>query len=101
MISLSPVFLTKNDFNLSMKCMPDDNTFNYTWERKLDLLPSRVQGINTSSITIVNLVPKDSGEYRCVLSNSTGTIASKYFKLTAQGINAYYEFIIIFHALHL
>ena len=68
-----------------MTCMPHSNNFNYLWKRKAALLPSRAQGIHKSHMTITNLMPEDSGEYRCVLSNATGTISSDYFKLSVEG----------------
>ena len=71
--------LTVNNFNLTMKCIPDDDhLYKYTWIKKNDVLPLRAQGINSSCLTIVNLTPKDSGEYQCVLGNGTGRISSKF-----------------------
>ena len=62
-----------------MKCIPDDDhLFKYTWIKKNDFLPLRAQGINSSHLTIVNLTPKDSGDYQCVLNNETGRISSKF-----------------------
>ena len=88
-MSTSLVILTKNNFTLSMTCIPNENNLNYLWERKTALLPSRAQGIHSSRMSITNLMPEDSGEYRCVLSNTTGTISSDYFKLTIEGITIY------------
>ena len=68
------VNLTVNDYNLTMKCLPNNNNFNYAWVRKNTVLPSRAKGANTSQLTIINLRPEDSGEYQCAMSNSTGTI---------------------------
>ena len=62
-----------------MKCIPDDDRlYKYIWIKKNDVLPLRAQGINSSHLTIVNLTPKDSGDYQCVLSNGTGRISSKF-----------------------
>ena len=81
----SAVNLTIDNYNLTMKCLPNENNFNYKWIKKDDILPSRVQGVNTSQMTIVNLISKDSGEYQCVMSNSTGTISSNFSTLHVQG----------------
>ena len=81
----SVVNLTVNNYNLTMECLPSKSNFNYKWIKKSDVLPSRVQGVNTSQMTIVNLRPKDSGEYQCVMSNSTGTISSNFSTLHVQG----------------
>jgi len=70
-----------------MKCIPDTEGVNYTWEKRYSTLPSRAQGVNTSNMIIVNLKPEDSGEYRCIISNSTGRIFSDYELLSATGNN--------------
>ena len=85
MVSASLVNLKIVDTNFSLKCMPSERNFNYLWERKDIILPSRAKGIHTSHMTISKLMPEDSGEYRCIMSNSTGTISSKYFKVVIQG----------------
>ena len=63
-----------------MKCIPNSNhtQYTYTWIKKNDVLTSRAQGINSSRLTIVNLRPKDSGDYQCVVSNRTGKISSNF-----------------------
>ena len=75
------VNLTINNYNLTMKCLPNKNNFNYNWIRKDDVLPLRAQGVNTSNMTIVNLRVKDSGEYQCTMSNSTGAVSSNFTKV--------------------
>ena len=79
------VNLTVNNYNFTMKCLPDKNNFNYKWIKKNDVLPLRAQGVNTSQLTIVNLTPEDSGDYQCVMSNSTGTISSNFFTVNIRG----------------
>ena len=78
--------LIVNSFNMSMRCIPDQHDLHYVWEKRNDNLPSRAQGVHSSTLTIVNLKPKDSGEYRCVVSNSTGRIASEYLPVNIQGM---------------
>ena len=69
-----------------MKCIPDnDHLYKYTWIKKNDVLPLRAQGINSSHLTIINLTPKDSGDYQCVLSNGTGRISSKFYTVKITG----------------
>ena len=72
-----------------MKCSPDKSDFNYKWIKKNDVLPLRAQGVNTSQLTIVNLTPEDSGDYQCVMSNSTGTISSNFSTVNVTGKNNY------------
>ena len=81
----SVVNLTINNYNLTMKCLPNKNNFNYKWIKKNDMIPSRVLGVNTSQMTIVNLIIKDSGEYQCVMSNRTGAISSNFSALNVRG----------------
>ena len=40
----------------------------------------------SSKLTITNLRPEDSGEYRCIISNATGNIASSYSELIVRGM---------------
>ena len=68
-----------------MKCLSNLNNFNYKWLRNNNVLPSRAQGVNTSQLTIVNLRPEDSGNYQCVMSNSTGTISSNFSTVNITG----------------
>ena len=79
------VNLTINNYNLTMKCMPDSNKLQYYWERQSNDLPSKAHGVNLSLLTITDLRPEDSGDYRCTVSNSTGRITSEYVKLVVQG----------------
>ena len=80
------VNLTVNNYNLTMKCLPDKrDNFNYKWIKKNDVLLLRAQGASTSQLTIVNLKPEDSGDYQCVMSNSTGTISSNFSAVNVKG----------------
>ena len=86
------VNLTVNNYNLTMKCSPDNDNFNYKWIKKNGTLPLRVWGANTSQLTIVNIKPEDSGDYQCVISNSTGTISSNFSAvrvISKNDINSY------------
>ena len=77
--------LYASDFNLSFKCLSELTELKYEWERKYTKLPENAHGIHSSQLTIFNLKPKDSGEYRCKLSNSTGTITSEFVIITVKG----------------
>jgi len=80
------IHLQTNDQQLTMKCVPDTEGVNYTWEKRYSTLPSRAQGVNTPTMIIVNLKPEDSGEYRCVITNSTGRIFSEYTSVVVRGM---------------
>ena len=81
MTNQSVVNLTMNKHNLTMKCVSNMTNLIYKWTKRNDVLPSRAQGVNTSQLTIVNLKPEDSGDYQCVMSNSTGTISSDFLTI--------------------
>ena len=78
--------LTVNNFKLLMKCTFYADGFEYKWEKKNARSIPRAEDINSRQLTIVNLRPEDSGEYRCILSNSTGVIMSDYSLLTVKGL---------------
>ena len=85
-VMMDPVVnLTVNNYNLTIKCLPSKDNFNYKWIKKNDVLPSRAQGVNSSQLTILNLKPKDSGDYQCVMSNSTGAISSNFSTIEITG----------------
>ena len=79
------VNLTVNNYNLTMKCLPNNDNFNYIWKKRKDIFPSRAQGVNTSQLTIFNLKPEDSGDYQCVMNNNTGMISSNYSAVNVKG----------------
>ena len=79
--------LTINDFTLLMRCLLYKMVNpNFTWEKKNSKLPSTAQGVYSDQLTITKLNPKDSGEYRCIVSISTGMIASDYSLVTIRGL---------------
>ena len=69
-----------------MRCLPNDSNFSYRWERKNRLIPSTALKVHSQHLIITNLKPDDSGEYRCIMSNSTGQIASDYSLVTIKGL---------------
>ena len=68
-----------------MQCKSNVRDAQIHWEKRNETLSPYVHGVNSSSLTIFNMIPDDSGEYRCVVTNSTGTIKSEYSKLTVVG----------------
>ena len=65
--------------------MPDKSDLNYVWEKRNGILPARAQGVHSSHLTITNVIPNDSGDYRCIISNTTGKIASNFSTLYIKG----------------
>ena len=85
MTNQSVVNLTMNNHNLTMKCVSNMSNLINKWIKRNGVLPSRAQGINTFQLTIVNLKPEDSGDYQCIMSNSTGTISSDFLTINITG----------------
>ena len=85
-VMMEPVVnLTVNNYKLTIKCLPNKDNFNYKWIKRNDVLLPRARGVKSSQLTIVNLKPEDSGDYRCVMSNSTGTISSNFSAIKIKG----------------
>ena len=52
---------------------PGKNNFKYQWKKRgSDSLPNRVNGKDTSEITIRSVMSSDSGSYYCVVTNQWG-----------------------------
>ena len=79
------IYLTDYNFNLSMNCGIYNKNFAYHWEKKDEQIYLRAQGVNSHQLKVINLKPDDSGEYRCVMSNSTGKIFSDYSLIIVKG----------------
>ena len=78
--------LKSNFTNVSFTCEADGAS-SYYWERQHGSIPPGASGVNTSNLTIVNLKLKDSGYYRCVAVNGSGSTKSQYAKLTLEGMH--------------
>ena len=88
MVEMKPgqsIKLTVNDFRLSMECIPHGGNYEYKWEKKNENFSQGSQGTNSRHLIINDLKPADSGEYQCIVSNSTGTIISDYSLLAVEG----------------
>ena len=78
------ILLLTNNFNYSLTCEAD-GAISYNWERQSGSIPSSATGVNTNTLTIINLTPEDAGNYRCVAINASGSSESNYATLTVNG----------------
>ena len=79
--------LTVNNLTLLMKCLSHNIVnVNFKWEKKDSRLPLKAEGVYSERLIITELSPEDSGEYRCVVINSTGMMTSDYLLVTIKGL---------------
>ena len=52
-------------FNIMLTCMANE-TSSYYWEREIGDIPITSIGVYTDTITLIDVQPEDSGNYRCV-----------------------------------
>ena len=76
--------LYSNFTNHTLTCEAD-RASSYNWERQNDSIPSDSTGVNTNTLTLINLQPQDAGNYRCVATNASGSSQSNYANLTING----------------
>ena len=78
------VSLVDDSTSVSLTCEADGAT-SYNWEKQSGSIPSGATGVNTNTLTIINLIPEDAGNYRCVATNASGSSQSNYATLTVNG----------------
>ena len=57
----------------------------YLWQRDNGDIPSSAVGSSTNNLVLYNILPPNSGHYRCVAVNKHGMTNSKYAMLNVEG----------------
>ena len=87
-ILVEPISITielfTNFTNHTLTCEAD-GALSYNWERQNGVIPSDSTGMNTNTLTLINLQPEDAGNYRCVATNASGSTPSDYAAITITG----------------
>ena len=73
--------LFTNFTNHTLTCEAD-GALSYRWEKQNDVIPFDSIGVNTNTLTLINLQPEDAGNYRCVVTNAGGSSKSSYATVT-------------------
>ena len=77
------VGLESNFTNASLTCKAD-GALSYRWEKQNDFIPSSAIGVNTNTLTLINLQLRDAGRYRCIATNDSGSTESDFATLTVK-----------------
>ena len=74
------ISLVDDNTNVALICEADGAS-SYNWEKKNGVIPSDSTGVNTNTLILINVQPEDSGSYRCVATNGSGSSLSDYAEL--------------------
>ena len=69
---------------ISLFCQAD-RALSYGWERQNGNISSSAIGVNTNTLTLTDVQPEDSGNYRCVAANTCGNTYSFYANIIISG----------------
>ena len=69
--------------SVGFTCMANGAS-SYIWKREAGSIPVGSK-IDSNRLTLYNILPSDSGRYRCIAKNDHGTTASEYAMLTIEG----------------
>ena len=71
--------------SVTLTCMASGAP-SYHWQREVGSIQSSALGINSSNLTLRDILPSDSGRYQCVAVNKHGMNYSNYATVTVEGM---------------
>ena len=74
-----------DDENVTLHCIADGEGLSYSQKRLNLELPHSATGNTTNTLVISGVRERDSGNYRCTVTNKFGTVSSGYASLTITG----------------
>ena len=78
------VKVNNDSTSATFTCMAYATSY-YYWQRETGDIPSNAMEIDSSSLTLCNILPPDSGRYQCVAGNEHGETYSNYATFTVEG----------------
>ena len=82
--SSQKVIISNNFHRLSISCEAMEAE-SYNWEKQDGSISFGATGVNTKTLTIVNLTPNDAGNYRCVVDHGSDLGFTNFAKITVEG----------------
>ena len=76
--------LITNNNTFSFYCEAE-GALSYYWRRQYGGIPSDTIGVNTNTLTFINIQPSHAGDYQCVATNASGNSYSNNATLTVNG----------------
>ncbi|XP_065898770.1 basement membrane-specific heparan sulfate proteoglycan core protein-like isoform X3 [Dysidea avara] len=75
------ITISNENESLSLTCEAEGAT-SYCWKKKGGSIPSGATGVDSNTLTLVNVKPMDTGSYRCVVGNKSDSNFSDYATVT-------------------
>ena len=87
-IDPSNIVVWNESLTITLTCLANEVS-SYFWERENDNIPINSIGIHSNTLTLVNVLPSDAGNYRCVVNQLHCGISryrfSDYARITING----------------